>query len=132
MIAYRWASSSSSLSSLRSLLSSSSSCSFLRRRFAINVGPTVSLLPPPVTMPPSSSSSPKPSGDLRPAERGAWKYSEVMAVGIGGEYVRLMSAALGIHPAARNAGLFRTLESTLINRSPTPSLIEERYAVRSW
>jgi hypothetical protein len=53
-------------------------------------------------------------------------------VGIGGEYVRLMSAALGTQPAARNAGLFRTAELTLIRRSPTPSLIEERYAVRSW
>ena len=78
--------SSSSLSSLRSLLSSSSSSSLRRRRFAFSVGPTVSLLAPPVTMPPSSSSSPpKPSGALRPAERGAWKYSDVMAVGMGGE-----------------------------------------------
>jgi hypothetical protein len=53
-------------------------------------------------------------------------------VGMGGEYVRLMSAALGTQPAARNAALLRTAEFTLIRRSPTPSFIEERYAVRSW
>ena len=44
----------------------------------------------------------------------------------------MISFAFGTHPAARNAGLFRTLELTLISRSPTPSFIVERYAVRSW
>lgn len=43
-----------------------------------------------------------------------------------------MSAALDTQPAARKAALLRTLESTLINLSPTPSLIDDRYAVRSW
>ena len=52
-------SASSSLSSLRSLLSSSSICSLLRRRFAaVGPGAIVSLVVPPVTMAPSSSSSP--------------------------------------------------------------------------
>jgi len=125
------ASKSSSLSSLRSLLSSSPNCSFRRLLFVFNAGPTVSLLPPPpVTIPPSSSSSPKLVPG-RPADRGAWKYSDATAVGIGGEYVRLISAALGTHPAARNAGLLRTDVLTLISRSPTPSLMHERYAVLS-
>lgn len=42
-----------------------------------------------------------------------------------------MSGA-GTQPAARKAGLFRTDELTLMRRSPTPSLIVDRYAVRSW
>jgi hypothetical protein len=55
--AARWASASSSLSSLRSLLSSSSICSLLRRLLVAGAGPMVSLLLRPVTTPPSSSSS---------------------------------------------------------------------------
>src|SRR5947209_3011844 len=43
-----------------------------------------------------------------------------------------MSCALDTQPAARKAALLSTLESTLIKRSPTPSLIDDRYAVRSW
>lgn len=75
-------SSSSSLSSLSSLLSSSSCCSFLRRLRGCNVGPIVSLLPWPVSNVPSSSSScPVGIADLG----GAWKYSDVTAVGMGGE-----------------------------------------------
>jgi hypothetical protein len=40
--------------------------------------------------------------------------------------VRLRSAALGTHPAARKAALFSTVVLTLISRSPTPSLMDER------
>lgn len=126
-------SASSSLSSLRSLLSSSSNCSFRLRLLVRMSGPTVSLLPPPpVTMPPSSSSSSPKSAPLTPIDLGAWKYSDVIAVGMGGEYVRLMSDAFGCQPAARKAGSLRTEALTVIKRSPTPSLICERYAVRSW
>lgn len=42
-----------------------------------------------------------------------------------------MSGALADHPARRKPGLFRTEELTVMRRSPTPSLIVERYAVRS-
>ena len=54
---------------------------------------------------------------------GPEKYSDVKAVGIGGEYVRLTSAALVDHPAARKPGLLRTDELILISRSPIPSLM---------
>jgi hypothetical protein len=43
-----------------------------------------------------------------------------------------MSEAFGCHPEARNEGLLSTEALTLISRSPTPSLMLERYEVRSW
>lgn len=61
-------------------------------------------------------------------------------VGIGGEYVRLMFAVadcvLGFvgaedQPAARKPGVLRMELLTLMRRSPIPSLIVDRYDVRS-
>jgi hypothetical protein len=43
-----------------------------------------------------------------------------------------MSEAFGCHPDARNEGLLSTEALTLISLSPTPSLMLERYEVRSW
>ena len=53
------------------------------------------------------------------------------AVGIGGEYVLLMSASFGVQPAVRKLGSFNMLESTLMSLSPTPSFMFVRYEVRS-
>jgi len=74
--AARWASASSSLSSLRSLLSSSSICSLLRLLLVAGAGPMVSLLLRPVTTPPSSSSSGHDVMRWIPGTTGPWKYSE--------------------------------------------------------
>lgn len=61
-------------------------------------------------------------------------------VGMGGEEALLACAAaawlLGLvdpenHPAARKPGVLRTELFTLISRSPTPSLIVDRYEVRN-
>lgn len=84
-------------------------------------GPTVSPALPPVTMPPSSISS---SGVTvaRPADLGAaWKYSDAIAVGIGGECVRFMFAGLGRNPAALKLAVFKKASLIVIRRSPTPS-----------
>lgn len=67
-----------------------------------------------------------------PLTAGPRKYSELKVVGMGGEYVRLISDALADQPAARKAGLFRTDELTLIRRSPMPSLMLDRYEVRRY
>jgi hypothetical protein len=61
---------------------------------------------------------------------------------MGGEYVRLMReplswavvvalADVGTQPAARKPGVFSIELLTFMRRSPIPSLIEERYDVRS-
>ena len=54
-----------------------------------------------------------------------------MAVGIGGEWVLFGSRALADQPAARKFGSFKMLLSTLMRRSPMPSLILFRYEVRN-
>jgi hypothetical protein len=59
----------------------------------------------------------------RPAGRGAWKYSDAMAVGMGGECVRLMCDGLVRQPAALKPGVFRKASLMVMRRSPTPSLM---------
>jgi hypothetical protein len=56
----------------------------------------------------------------------AWKYSEAMAVGIGGEWVRLIWEELGRHPAALKAAELTKPSFTVRRRSPTPSVISFR------
>jgi uncharacterized protein with LGFP repeats len=89
-------------------------------------GPTVSPAPPPVINVPSSVSSSRPF-ETRPADLGgAWKYSDAIAVGIGGECVRFMFAGFGRQPAALNPAVFKKASLIVIRRSPTPSDIVSR------
>lgn len=73
-------------------------------------------------MPPSSFSSSKFVVD-RPAATGALKYSDVTAVGMGGECVRCLLDGLVRHPAALKPGVFKKASLIVMRRSPTPSLM---------
>ena len=88
-----------------------------RRRLMALPGPNVSP-PPPVSIPPSSASSSR----VNPVDLGAaWKYSEAIAVGIGGEWVRLMCEGFDRQPAALKGAVLRKVSLMVMRRSPTPS-----------
>lgn len=66
------------------------------------------------------SSSPSSSSGSA-ATRGAWKYSDAIAVGIGGEWVRLMRAGFGRQPVDLKGAELRKPSFSVNSRSPTPS-----------